>query len=298
MRGPTAADSGGARPRVRVATLNVWGRRGDWAARRAVLAAGFAALRPDVVAFQETIVSPGGDQAAEILGDGYHLVHQASREADGQGISIASRYPVTGVREVDLQVTPRVAGFAAAALAAWIAVPPPAGPLLFVNHLPSWQLSYERERELQAVKAATFIEDALDGQDRPAVVAGDMDAGPDAASIRFWTGRQSLDGASVCYRDAWESAHGTSQAADVPPGDTFAVPENALGADWDWPFRRIDYILIRCGQHGGPDLAVESCQRIFDQPSEGVWASDHFGLIADLTPPPASGEPARASVGF
>jgi hypothetical protein len=35
-----------------------------------------------------------------------------------------------------------------------------------------------------------------------------------------------------------------------------------------------------------------SCQRIFDQPSEGVWASDHFGLTADLIPPRASSEPA------
>jgi hypothetical protein len=39
--------------------------------------------------------------------------------------------------------------------------------------------------------------------------------------MRFWTGRQPLDGTSVCYRDAWVSAHGDA------PGLTF-TPENAL----------------------------------------------------------------------
>jgi hypothetical protein len=39
------------------------------------------------------------------------------------------------------------------------------------------------------------------------IVAGDLDADPGSASIRFWTGRQALDGFSVCYRDAWEKVH-------------------------------------------------------------------------------------------
>lgn len=38
------------------------------------------------------------------------------------------------------------------------------------------------------------------------VVAGDLDADP-AQGIRFFTGRQSLEGMSVSYRDAWENVH-------------------------------------------------------------------------------------------
>jgi len=30
---------------------------------------------------------------------------------------------------------------------------------------------------------------------------------------------------------------------------------------------------------------IESCHRIFDEPVDGVWASDHFGLLADLVLP-------------
>lgn len=50
----------------------------------------------------------------------------------------------------------------------------------------------------------------------------------------------------------------------------------------DWPFRRIDYIFVRCGEYGKPTLTIRNCQRIFDQPRDGGWASDHFGLAADL----------------
>ena len=264
---------------LRVATLNLWGQRGDWAARRRVLAAGFARLNADLVAFQEAIVTNGTDQVREILGDDYHVVHQREREGDGQGVSIASRYPVHGRWEVDLAaVTPRAAKSAVTTLVTQVDAPWPFGPLLFANHFPNWQLAFERERELQAVAAARSLEAASAGRQRHVIVVGDLDADPEAASIRFWTGRQSLDELSVCYRDAWASAH------PGEPGGTY-VPENPLPTDWDWPFRRIDYILARCGEHGGPTLAVSSCERIFDRPADGVWASDHFGLTAELTVP-------------
>jgi endonuclease/exonuclease/phosphatase family metal-dependent hydrolase len=53
----------------------------------------------------------------------------------------------------------------------------------------------------------------------------------------------------------------------------------------DWPFRRIDYVLVRCGELEGPTLEITSCERIFDRPVGGVWASDHFGLCVDLEVP-------------
>ena len=69
---------------VRVATLNLWGRRGAWEERRRVLVEGFGELRPDLMAFQEAVVTEGYDQVTDILGPGYHLAHQAEREA-GRG---------------------------------------------------------------------------------------------------------------------------------------------------------------------------------------------------------------------
>jgi endonuclease/exonuclease/phosphatase family metal-dependent hydrolase len=70
------------------------------------------------------------------------------------------------------------------------------------------------------------------------------------------------------------------------PGETF-TPSNPPVRDWDWPFRRLDYVLVRCGEHGGPTLEITRCERFLDEPVDGVWASDHFGVVADLELPRA-----------
>jgi endonuclease/exonuclease/phosphatase family metal-dependent hydrolase len=270
---------------VRVVVQNLFGRRADWPERRAVLTESLRALDPDLVAFPEAVVTPEYDQVADLLGPDFHVAHQGEREpgdgADveaGQGHSIASRWPIEQTWELDLHVTARTAGFACGLIVAKINAP--VGPLLFGYHNPNWQLDFAYERELQAVAAARFIEGLVGDREIHVVLAADLDADPESSSARFWTGRQSLDGLSVCYRDAWESRH------PGEPGHTFGVPENPLLVDWDWPFRRIDYVFVRCGAHGGPTLAVEGCERIFDEPVGGVWASDHFGVCADLELPP------------
>jgi hypothetical protein len=45
--------------------------------------------------------------------------------------------------------------------------------------------------------------------------------------------------------------------------------------------RRIDYLLVRCHDHG-PTLRIADCRMAFHEPVAGVWASDHYGLVADL----------------
>jgi endonuclease/exonuclease/phosphatase family metal-dependent hydrolase len=266
---------------MRVVTQNLWGIRGDWEARRAVLIDGFRELEPDLVAFIEAIKTDEYDQVVDLLGPDFHVAHQQAREPDGQGASIASRWPIGDVREVDLNVTPRTADFACTTLIAEIQAVGPFAPLVFANHVPNWQLQFEHERELQALEAARFLEELVRDRDVHVVLAGDFTADPDAANVRFISGRQSLDGTSVCYRDAWESVH------PGEPGETF-TPDNPLLADWDWPFRRLDYVFVRCGLHGGPTLEIIACERIFDHPIDGVWASDHFGVCADLDIPSRS----------
>jgi endonuclease/exonuclease/phosphatase family metal-dependent hydrolase len=266
---------------VRIATLNTWAVRADWERRRAVLRAEFELLDADLITLQETILTRDQDQAHEMLA-GYHLVHQTEREADGQGITTASRWPIGETVEVDLHVSERTYDFAATSLIAEIHAPEPVGRIWLVNHLPDWQLDHEQERTLQAVVTTRTLSELTARRPGHIIVAGDFDAAPDSDSIRFWTGKHSVDGISVCYRDAWVAAHQDDQGR---LGHTF-VPDNPYSADWDWPYRRIDYILLGCGPHGGPTLAVNSCQRTFDQPDTIV--SDHFGLVAELRVPPTS----------
>jgi endonuclease/exonuclease/phosphatase family metal-dependent hydrolase len=265
---------------VRVATLNLWGRHGAWDERRSVLVDGLHELEPDIIAFQEAVVTDGYDQVADLLGASYHVVHQAGREAEGTGLSIASHWQVGEVWEETLRVTSRVDPSEIAV--AEILAPGPLGTVLFAHHNASWQLGFEHERELQAVAASRFVEDLLGKREvSHLLLAGDLNAAPDSASVRFWRGLQSLGETSVCYRDAWESVH------PVDPGHTFS-PDNPLVVSSDnWPLelgRRIDYVMVRCGDHG-PTLKVRACERIFEEPVDGVWASDHFGVVADLAIP-------------
>jgi endonuclease/exonuclease/phosphatase family metal-dependent hydrolase len=109
------------------------------------------------------------------------------------------------------------------------------------------------------------------------ILAGDFDATPDAASIRFLSGKQSLEGVSVCYRDAWASAHpGAAGHTFTPESPLVRAGETA----WDIP-RRIDYVFVRCDNYG-PTLDVAGCERLFDEPRDGVYGSDHYGVVADL----------------
>jgi endonuclease/exonuclease/phosphatase family metal-dependent hydrolase len=270
---------------LRVLTHNIYGQSANWAARRQVLVDGIRELAPDLIALQETIRTDDYDQVVELLGAAYHILHSRQRAPNGIGISIASRWPLGEVHELDLHLTPRTADFPCTTLLAEVQAPQPFGPVLLVNHFPNWQLDYEYEREVQTVLAARRIEELLAQRNRHVVLVGDLDAEPDAASMRFLAGKQSLDGMSVCYRNAWDSRH------PGEAGHTFTAQNQLVAqANWDWPFQRIDHIFVRCGRHGGPTLRIAACELAFNEPIEGIWASDHFGLVADLVVPQGSTE--------
>jgi endonuclease/exonuclease/phosphatase family metal-dependent hydrolase len=268
---------------LRVATVNLFAHHGDWPARRAALRAGLRALDADLIALQEAVVDGGSDQAADLLGPGYAVVHQTvGLVGDGthRGASVASRLPVREVHEVDLHLTPRTGNYSCATVIVEVDAPPPFGRVLMACHGSSWAWWAERERELQALAAARRIEELVVDDPAHVVVGGDFNATPDTTSMRFWTGRTSLDGTSVAYRDAWESARGEE------PGHTFD-PRNSLTA-LDEPGldrgRRIDYLLVRCGDHG-PSLRVADCRLALSDPVDGVQPSDHYAVVAELVVP-------------
>jgi endonuclease/exonuclease/phosphatase family metal-dependent hydrolase len=167
-------------------------------------------------------------------------------------------------------------------VAAEVLVPPPLGPVLVVHHRGAFELDREDVREAQALATAAFVEALVrERPELPVVLLGDFNAGPDAAGLRFLTGRQSLTGASARYEDAWTAVHGDE------PGHTFS-PRNPLVRAGQMPLergRRIDHVLVRSGPHG-PLLDVADCRLVLTEPVDGVWASDHFGVLAELRSPP------------
>jgi len=239
------------------------------------LIAGLAELRPDLVAFQEAVFSYGYNQAADLLGASFEYAHQTHRSgAETEGVVVASRWPIRAVDEVDLHVTSRTAGDACTALVTEIEVAE-AGDVLFVNHKPSWQRDFELERELQAAAVARYLEQRVGERNLPVILAGDLDAEPASASVRFLTGRQSLGGTTICYEDAWTTARGSGHGPTWASRNPLVAPEDSD--------RRIDYIFLRRVADRRM-LGIRDCRLCFDEPVDGTWVSDHFGVLADLEP--------------
>ena len=270
--------------RVRLVTLNLLTRRSaDGPSRHAVVKQVLPGLHADVVALQEVTRTGKIDQAADLLGADFTIVDLPGGDPTNGGECLAARWPIVRVHVLDqpLHVESARPSPRAAAVAVEISGPDSIGALLVVHHKGTYELNHEHVREQQALATARFVEDLLrDRPDLPAVLLGDFNAAPNAASIRFLTGRQSLHGFSVRYEDAWPAIHRDE------PGHTFE-PRNPLVRAGQMPLergRRIDYIMTRSGAHG-PLLDVGDCRLIFTEPVNGVWASDHYGILADFQRP-------------
>jgi endonuclease/exonuclease/phosphatase family metal-dependent hydrolase len=261
---------------LRVVTLNVLGPANpDWQRRSRLIAATLAELAPDIVALQEVPARRIADTSA-LLGPEY-TVHPFSRTADdGIGGILACRTEADVVAELDQRHGLSPLPWSATLL---VRCSTPIGPVLVAHHKPSWQFGAEVEREQQALAAVRHLEERASDVGH-VVVLGDFDATPDASSLQFWRGRRSLNGVSACYQDAWETLHGDDA------GHTFSArnPLVLAGEVATAVSRRIDYILVRSGDHG-PTVQVRDCRLVLDQPVDGVWASDHFGVLADLSLP-------------
>lgn len=270
---------------LRVLTINIQADEGD-PRRLALVNRELRALEPDVVALQEVLHAPGRDQLHELLnGTGLHGTHQAHvmaytpQFADRYGGSgIATRWPHRIVEVLDLRLTdaPDVPW---CTLAASVELPDE-GELLFIATTASWRLDAEAARERQAIALSDL--DARHRTRLPTIIAGDLNATPDASSIRYLTGRQALGGRSVHYHDAWEVAgHG--------PGHTWTVDNPSARSEIEQIVRqpehrrRIDYVLIG-SWHAHPEAHcfIRAAQLAFNRPTDGLWPSDHYGVLVDL----------------
>jgi endonuclease/exonuclease/phosphatase family metal-dependent hydrolase len=260
-------------------TMNAYGPANpDWERRHRLLGETIRGLDPDIVALQEVPLDVDQD-LGRILADTPHLTPFSEADA-GVGGVIATRWPHRRITEIDLRITARARDTLSWCAAVLLEVDTPVGTVVVAHHKPSWPFPFEYEREQQAVLVAGALEDHIGPRDVHAIVLGDFDATPDSASLEFWRGRRPVDGFSVCYQDTWEYAHPDE------PGYTFdlANPLVQEGEVATAVTRRIDYILVRSVLHG-PTLQVSHCQRVLDHPVQGVWASDHFGMLVDLVLP-------------
>jgi endonuclease/exonuclease/phosphatase family metal-dependent hydrolase len=264
---------------VSVLTLNVQNAAAD-RNRSAAIAEVISSVKPDLVSLQEVANTSGGHRPLDDLLVGTSLTgtHQSDVMAYTPpfadrygGTALASRWPHEVVEVMDLRLldAPDVPWCTLAAI-----VELPVGTLLFIATTTSWRLDAEASRERQALAIADL--DARHRTALPTMIAGDLNAAPDASSVRFLTGKQSLAGRSVLYHDAWD-------IAGDGPGYTWDAANPVAAAEIDQIVRqpghrrRIDYILLG-SWHAHPDASarVRAAEMVFDESP----VSDHFGVYA------------------
>jgi endonuclease/exonuclease/phosphatase family metal-dependent hydrolase len=273
---------------LRILTLNLWHDEGPWPRRRERVREWITRLDPDVVALQEVLRGASCDQLVELFGgSGFQLDFAAAtpfwRDSSiGFGNAVASRFPI---RDRDVCVLPGSGdGERRVALAVTIATPH--GPLgLTCTHL-NWKLHHGFVRERQVLALAEFARARRPGLELPPIIAGDLNAEPDSAEIRFLTGLQSLEGRSTLFYDAWRLA------GDGGPGFTWSNRNPYARAAIE-PDRRIDYVLAGYPQPSGIGR-IERCRVVCDDEIDGVWPSDHFGVLAEIRTDPLDEAPRPA----
>jgi endonuclease/exonuclease/phosphatase family metal-dependent hydrolase len=270
---------------LRILTMNVQNDAGD-ARRQEVLNAQLRRLAPDLVAFQEVGFSPGRGQLDALLeGTGLHGTHQAQALAYDLpfmdrygGAAVATRWPHRVVEVLD-QRGADAPDVPWCTLAASVTVPG-LGDVLFIGTTASWRLSAEAARERQAV-ALTDL-DARHRGPLPTIIAGDLNATPEAASVRYLSGLQSLGGRSVHYHDAWAVA-GDGPGYTWTDENEGARAEIAALVGQPGHRRRLDYVFVGSRDaHPGAAGRIATARLAFDQPVDGIWPSDHFGVLVEL----------------
>jgi endonuclease/exonuclease/phosphatase family metal-dependent hydrolase len=268
---------------LRVLTLNVWNQDGDWPRRRAALRTQLAALDPDLIGFQELLRGERIDQLHELLeGTAYHgSFAKASRfwvdPSLEFGNGVASRWPITDTHPLTLPESGD--GERRLLLAARIASP--WGPLCFgTTHL-NYQLQHGPVRLRQCVAIAEHMTALAPPFGFPPIVTGDFNAEPDSDEIRYLSGLHVHEGKGVHLRDAYRVARQREGSSAL--GATWSH-RNPHTESWYEPDRRIDYVFVGSPGPGGVGHVVD-CRVVCDQPVDGVWPSDHFGVLAELATP-------------
>jgi endonuclease/exonuclease/phosphatase family metal-dependent hydrolase len=262
---------------MRVMTLNLWAREGPYPVRARLLRQGVNLLAPDLLALQEVDAGPGdANQAQELFGPlGYRVAYER-REGEYRadpGIAVASRHPVGGRELLELPN-------GGAVLAVRVGSGEGAWWFCCAKPVP-FEPGREGEREAEALALDAAVAELAAGDSVPPIVAGDFDATPEAASMRFLTGLQSLHGRSTLWWDAWTAAGNGAPGATWSSDNPYVAPFAAGIFGQPIHHRRIDYVLIGSPFRWQPRVVVRSCRVVLTEVG-GDAPSDHYGVMADL----------------
>ncbi len=245
---------------MKILTLNTWQEREPWRRRWEVLLKEFPVHDADVVAFQEVFNHEWAKEVQKKTGYPFLVFPE-----EPSGLMILSRFPVGRWECLTMKTKSPTENYLRYALFAELHAP--GGALMFFNTHLSWKLDEGTVREKQIDEILNFIDRTAGHHDT--VIVGDFNAPPQTPEIA----KMSKIG---LFTDAFSKVH------PVEPGLTWDNRNPyAHGSSSLMPDRRIDYIWVR---NAGNVLGqVHSVSLAFTRPaSDGVFASDHFGVVAQF----------------
>lgn len=263
---------------LRVLTLNIWNLSEPWPGRRAEIVRWIDDLAPDVVCLQEVVDDGDGrnqaDRLAAAASGEWHVAWAGTPVAGGArvGNAVLSRQPIATTSWVELpndRARDDVDRLVVHARTGGVDV--------YAFHL-SWRFDVADLRRRQVLALDRFVADTADPDGAmPAVVAGDANAEPDSDEVRFLSGLATIDGAATYFQDAWRVAGGRGAGWTWDNRNPFAARAGE-------PDRRIDYVFVGWRKEGGAGRVLRT-EVVCDVARTGTFASDHFGLLADLAAP-------------
>ena len=287
-----AAESAAADPQVtppsapatiRVVTLNLWGEQGPLARRLELCRHHLRVLRPDVLALQEVREIPGqlkntAETLAKALDMSWVFADAVQWGGGTEGLAILSRAPIVhsshtplphateSERRVILHAELDFAGSRVAA---------------FTTHL-NYRMGHGVEREDQVAAAEQFVRTTVAQMSPAAAVTllmGDFNATPDSDEIRFLRGLHSLGGRRTYFQDAYlvhsdrERDAGLTWSRRNPYTQRLRFLQND---------RRLDYIFVGSPARDGRGVVHHARVVLDEGDADGVYPSDHFGVLAEL----------------
>ena len=278
---------------LRVVTLNIWNNQGPWPERLRLIRRELGELAPDIVGLQEVLhLDPAEAQQAtpdqaQAIGDGfgYYCAFASAWHIGGGlqfGNALLSRWPIVHADNFQLPCEPddETRGLLHCVLDS------PHGRIaVFVTHL-SWKLHQSDIRQQQVAFIAGKVRELapLDNSPGfPPILMGDFNAEPESDEIRYLRGFNSRLGRSIYFADCFAAA------GDGSPGYSYARA-NPYALRAHEPNRRLDYIFSR-----GPDRELRgeplSARLCFNQPVDGIWPTDHYGVLAEIQAAPRKLDP-------
>ncbi len=256
-------------------TLNIWNILTDWPDRRTEIVAWVNRLSPDLISLQEVIESADGQNQARWIAEAaageYHVAYAGEKLWGDIGLfgnAVLSRWPIDGEHSMALAGETKPDDVRRSLLHTRTG-----GFDVFATHL-NWKFDDGITREAQVQEVTAFIDEHADiASSVSPILAGDFNAEPDSTEIRYLTGTATLGGRSVYYQDAWRVAGGRGQGFTWDNRNPYAHTVRE-------PDRRIDYVFV--GWRHDAKGRVESARVVCDRALTGTFASDHFGLLAEI----------------